>query len=187
MKKTMLLVIYLLTIVSSHAQIHYKESINIEAGVGINDMACISPVITAGYTFNSLIGAYGRYSFAIGSRPGLSFVEHNIEVYASFSPVQINEKIFFNFNPGAIIKLQDYKDLLPTPRTGKVNSGFMADIEIEWITGVYWALFSRVTFRSLFIDKHIRLEMFYNAGLRLSLNVFRVGEKYLVTPKKYRK
>lgn len=186
MKKILFISIGLLAAIGSYAQTHYKASINIETGAGINDMNCISPVISIGYAFNSWIAAYGRYSFAIGSRPGLSFIENNIELYVAFSPLQVNEKIFFNFNSGAIIKLQNYKDLIPTPRTGKLNLGLLADAEIEWITGIYWSLFGRVTFRPLFLDEQVRLEMFYTAGLRLSLNIFTAAERRIIPAKRYR-
>jgi hypothetical protein len=177
MKKILFIIIGLSAAVSNYAQTHYKGSVNIETGAGINDMQCISPVISIGYAFNNWIETCGRYSFAIGKRPGISFFENNIELYAAFSPLQIDEKIFFNFNTGIIIKLQDYKEIIPTPRTGKANSGLMADAEIEWATGIYWSLFGRATFRWLFLDENSRLEMFYNAGLRLSLNIFGAAEK----------
>jgi len=187
MKKILLVTICLIAAIGSYAQTHYKGSVNIEVGIGINDMRCISPVISVGYTFNSLIGAYGRYSFAISNLPGIFFVENNIELYAAFSPLQINERIFFNFNSGAIIKLQNYKDIIPTPRTGKVNLGFIVDAEVEWATGIYWSLFGRSGFRSLFLDENIRLEMFYNAGLRLSLNIFTAAERRISSAKNYRR
>lgn len=184
MNKILAIIIFTCYTVIAAAQTHYKESINVELGAGINDMSCVSPVVAVGYTFNRYIAGYARYSFAIGNETGYSFMENNIELYAAFTPMDINEKVFFNINAGAIIKLQDFKGFVPTPRTGNINLGAVLDAELEWSTGVYWSIVGRMSYRALFLDENIRQELFYSAGVRMSLNIFNAAERRLLHHRK---
>ncbi len=171
MKKIVLIILCCATTLCGRAQTHYPGSIHLSAGAGINDMKYPSPLVAAGYAFNSSLALSGRYSFAIGAPAGYAFTEHNIEIYAGYTPLQIDEHWFFTLNAGGIVKLQEVTGLNPSVRTGPVNAGFMAGAEAEWAIGVYYALFTQANYRLLLLDEQLRQEMFYGAGLRISLNV----------------
>ncbi len=187
MKRILIILAISILSLPSVAQLHYSGSWNMEAGAGINDMKCFSPVIGVGYTFSGTIAAYGRYTLALGSQPGFEFKEHNIELLVSFTPLSIREDFFVNLNIGPVVKFQNFGDFKPTPRTGAVNVGGAADIDLEFSIGTYWSLFGRGTYRMLLADEHTRHELFYSAGVRVSMNIINAAERRLLRPSKRRR
>ncbi len=184
MRKILIILAISILSLPAAAQLHYTGSWNVEAGAGINDMKCFSPVIGAGYAFSGYIAAYGRYSLAFGSRPGFEFREHNIELLMSFTPLSIREDFFVNLNIGPIFKFQNFGDFKPTPQTNPINIGGAADLDLEFSLGTYWSLFGRGTYRLLLADERTRHELFYSAGIRVSMNIFNAAERRLLNPPK---
>ncbi len=184
MRKIFIILIISILHIPGIAQLHYSGSWNIEAGVGINDMSCVSPVVGAGYTFNGILAVYGRYSMAHASRTGYDIRENNIELLVSYTPMHVREVFFVNLNIGPVFKFQRFGDFQPAIRANSLNIGGAADVDLELSLGIYWSLFGRASYRLLLADERKRHELFYSAGVRVSMNIFNAAERRVLRPSK---
>jgi hypothetical protein len=175
MKKTLTLALLLAAAVCG-AQTHFPKNFNIDLGGGVNDAGCYTPVGAVGYTFNNWFALYGRYSFATDKVEDglLTYWEHTVEIYPSFTILSYMDKWFVSLYVGAAYK---YQDLLGIPTASRNvtghNFGAVAGVEGEWHFARYLSAFAGVSYRGLFFKEEPRYEPFASVGVRTSMRVFK--------------
>jgi hypothetical protein len=175
MKKTLTIALLLASAVCG-AQTHFPKNYNVDLGGGVNDAGSYTPVAAVGYTFNSWLALYGRYSFATDKIEGgrLTCWEHNGEIYPSFTVLSHMDKWFVSTFVGVAYKHQDLRGI-PTPSRDVKghNFGAVAGVEGEYHFVRFISAFAGVSYRGLFFKEEPRYEPFATVGVRTSMRVFR--------------